>query len=293
MPGSHNSVLHRSFWSVSLELCEQLSLARKGIWVQKAPCFGIELCLLPDLTQGALKVPVPAFFLIFRKVIRGLVNMETKKMKTILFLLPTYKYISSRCFVCFSKFFFNIKKHYNVKMSLCEGMYITLARNNLSEKYTSLDEQQKKEIDLVVWMDDDVVFGMQQVIGLIEKFESTGLDMLSALCFSRYNKEPMAYTFDFKEKRPIIPLENIRNTGIVKCDAAGFGFLVMKPEVLDKMHASLGKWMFKTPVMPHEEFKEGIYIGEDIYFYMKAKELGITMGVDTDIIIGHDGGVIE
>ena len=214
-------------------------------------------------------------------------------MKTILFLIPTYKYISSPCFASFSKFFFNVKKHYNVKLGLCEGMYITEARSMLVERYyTGLDEEQKKEIDVIMWIDDDVVFDMKHVTGLIEKFESSGLDMLSALCFSRFNEEAMAYTLDFEQKKPLISLGNIRNTGVVKCDAAGFGFLVMKPKVLDKMHSSLGKWMFKTPIMPTKTFKEGIHIGEDTYFFMKAKELGITMGVDTDLIVGHYGGVI-
>lgn len=215
--------------------------------------------------------------------------MENKK--TILFLLPTYKYISSRSFVCFASFLFNIKKYYNAKFKYCEGLYITIARSILAESYVKLDEEKKREIDLTVWMDDDIVFTMKQLTQLIEKFDGTGLDMLSALYFSRSTKEPIAYNLDPDEV--IMPLKNIRNTGIVKCDAAGFGFLAMKPEVLDKMYEANGKWMFKTPILPHKSHKDGVQIGEDIHFFMKAKELHLKLGVDTDIVIGHESCVIE
>jgi hypothetical protein len=80
-------------------------------------------------------------------------------------------------------------------------------------------------------------------------------------------------------------------TGLNEVDAFGFGFVLMSPDLLERMHDEYGMHQFMF--MPYGDPKDGKTISEDLDWCEKAKKLGFKLALDNDVEIGHLGGRID
>lgn len=159
-------------------------------------------------------------------------------------------------------------KVYQVGMT--SRMVIHWARNELARQAKELKCPYTDETYThILWLDDDMMFNPDLAIKLIEH----DLDMVSALYFGRTKHLPVVYLNSQEPDDPYkhFPLVEVPNN-LFEIDACGFGALMMKREVLDKV------------AYPWFEFDKG---GEDIVFCVKAKKAGVKIYCDATYKLGH------
>lgn len=152
-----------------------------------------------------------------------------------------------------------------------------IAREKLSQ------EAIKLEADYMIMFDDDMVFPMDFVEAmLLDMEEHPEIGILGALAFTRNPPHyPVMYTchegYDAVRRMTFWKNEYVRNyprNQLVECDAVGFGGVIIRMSLFDKM----------TP--PYFFSTSGT--GEDIYFCYKAKkEAHARVFMDTRIKLGH------
>ena len=152
-------------------------------------------------------------------------------------------------------------------------VFTPLARERITE------EAQKKKADYLFMIDDDMLSGPD----IFERLYKHNVDIVAGLAFNRYPPhKPVCYEvktgYDALEKKeyfmnyPIIDYP--RNT-LVQCDAVGFGAVLIKMSVFDKV--------------PKPWFMTMSGAGEDLSFCWKAGKEGIKIYMDTATKMGHLG----
>lgn len=152
-------------------------------------------------------------------------------------------------------------------------VFTPLARERITE------EAQKRKADYLFMIDDDMMAGPD----IFERLYKHNVDIVAALAFNRYAPhKPVCYEvktgYDAVEKKeyfmnyPIIDYP--RNT-LVQCDAVGFGAVLIKMSVFDKV--------------PKPWFMTMSGAGEDLSFCWKAGKEGVKIYMDTATKMGHLG----
>ena len=159
------------------------------------------------------------------------------------------------------------------QVGITSRMVIHWARNELARQAQELAcPYTNEKYTHLLWLDDDIMFNPDLAIKLIEH----DLDMVTALYYSRIDKIlPVIYLHCNDKKDPFkhFPLVEVPDN-LFEVDACGFGALMMKREVLDKIKA------------PWFDFNQA---GEDISFCVKAKKAGIKIHCDATYKLGHLG----
>lgn len=161
-------------------------------------------------------------------------------------------------------------------MGSTERMVVDWARNALAR------EAQKRECEYtgerfthLLWLDDDHVFNPDMAVYLAEHSDK---DMVSALYYKRTeNPVPVVYTrqgADLDDEFCHNPIIIPPNT-LFECDAAGFGAMLMRRDVLDRV--------------PEPWFTLDYRAGEDVAFCVQAKKHGIKIWCDARYKLGHIG----
>lgn len=136
----------------------------------------------------------------------------------------------------------------------------------------------KQKVDFVFYMDADMIYPADTV----NKLVAHNLDVVGGMYVTRklptlpvhFRKLTFDNKFGTAENR-----DYKFNTGLQETEAAGFGGVLVKMSVIEKMD------------MPYfhvirKEDGSGFW-GEDIYFYKILKDLGIKSYVDTSVNYGH------
>lgn len=158
------------------------------------------------------------------------------------------------------------------QMGCTERMVVHWARNDLAKiAQSKVNEYTGERFTHILWLDDDHVFNPDLLVYLARH----DLDMVSALYFGRCDKHlPVVYVKDTSEdKYKHFPLIEPPRT-LCEVDAAGFGAMLMKRDVLDSFD--------------HPWFSFA-HAGEDIHFCVHAKEAGRKVHLDGSYVIGHIG----
>jgi len=138
----------------------------------------------------------------------------------------------------------------------------------------------KMDCDYLLMVDDDMICPMD----LFEKLYRHNKDIVAPLCFQRRKPYyPVIYRtnagWDDVRKENYFSNEMVKNypkNTLLECDAVGFGAVLIKRWVLDKMQKP--RFMSTSPT------------GEDILFCYRAKEeAGAKVFVDTSTQLGHLG----
>jgi len=173
-----------------------------------------------------------------------------------------------------------------------ERQVVHWARNNLS------DEGLKRPLPFwsglsgtythLLWLDDDHVFNPNFACKLAANFSRLYVDLVGGTYFNRYDPDiggeclTVAYVKDpdrtynpddIKDMVSAYPIVKPPST-LLEVDAVGFGGLMMKREVLEKVKP------------PRFEFK---HAGEDFDFCLKAKRAGFRIFLDGTTQMGHIG----
>ena len=143
------------------------------------------------------------------------------------------------------------------------------ARNHLADRFL-------RETDgtHALWLDDDMAFSPD----IATKLLAHDVDMVSGLYFGRYPPHyPIAY-LKSPDPNPYLfnPLRQWTG-GLEKIDACGFGAVLMKRSVLERI---------EPPWFINSEYAHC----EDIYFCAKCRERGIDIHLDSAIELIHVGG---
>jgi len=147
-------------------------------------------------------------------------------------------------------------------------------RNNL------ITEALKFNPDYLLWFDTDMEFRGAELAKWIGQVINDGVDMATAMYFKR--RFPDYGSVIFKQEGNRIRELLAWGTEKFECDRCGFGCVLMKADVARKVAAATGGYPFMF---------DGIQ-GEDFFFCMKARELGISIWAYPNIILGHDGIVL-
>jgi hypothetical protein len=168
------------------------------------------------------------------------------------------------------------------QMGITERMVVDWARNDLARKARDhVNEYTDKKFTHVLWLDDDHVFNPDLALWLArEEF-----DMVSALYYGRtaphypvvyVKSQEMRDKDSSRENEEYIhyPLIEVPEK-LFRCDAVGFGALLMRRDVFDRV--------------PEPWFTLDWRAGEDIAFCVKAKAHGIDIMCDGRYKLGHIG----
>lgn len=158
---------------------------------------------------------------------------------------------------------------------MTERMVVHWARNALARQAKDkLSEFTGKKFTHLLWLDDDHVFNPDLACWLAQYGDR---DMVSALYYMRAGEPfPVVYTRQEADEKDLYkhnPIVITPNT-IFECDAVGFGSLLMRRDVLDRVPE------------PWFNFTDA---GEDIAFCVQAKKHGIKIYCDPQYKLGHIG----
>jgi hypothetical protein len=159
------------------------------------------------------------------------------------------------------------------QVGITERMVVDWARNDLARTARNkINEYTGRKFTHLLWIDDDHTFNPDMAVYLARHGDK---DMVSALYYGRTQHLPVAYVKD-KTDDPYkhYPLVEVPNK-LVQVDAVGFGALLMRRDVLDRV--------------PEPWFTIDYRAGEDIAFCVSAKRAGVTIYVDGSYRLGHIG----
>ena len=158
------------------------------------------------------------------------------------------------------------------QMGITERMVIDWARNDLARVVKDkIDEYTEEQYTHVLWLDDDHTFNPDLAVKLIDHDQ----DMVSALYYARTSPfYPVVYVKDPSEEWKHFPIIEPPNA-LMQVDAVGFGALMMKRDVLDRV--------------PEPWFTLDWKCGEDIAFCVQAKKYGVKIFCDGTYKLGHIG----
>jgi hypothetical protein len=214
-----------------------------------------------------------------------------KKYKNVAIIVPTYKIIPA---YFIQSFFVTIqylnRAGFNPRLYFCDNTNVCRARNTLAGNFIK-DYRKNKECNIVWWIDSDHTFGVSDFLDLLYSLDYFDVDIMSGRYVTRDVVAPRVCGFVWNKEKEHYQALDPTMTGVCEVDSFGFGFNIMKPEVLDKMYDAHGEHQFLF--VPKGDKFEGQIIGEDMDWCMKAKALGYKLHFNNDVQVGHIGGIID
>ena len=145
---------------------------------------------------------------------------------------------------------------------------IAQARNNL------IWQALKDECTHVIMMDTDQVHPPDTITRLY----NLDKDIAAGVVHRRYPPFDPIFYMGTPSTYTHVNDDEVYSGDVIKVDATGCGCVMFKAEVLKKMPA---------PWFKLDTNEKGELVGEDIYFFSKAREAGIEIHVDTGLWIDH------
>ena len=162
------------------------------------------------------------------------------------------------------------------QIAITERMVVHWARNKLARNCREYKcPWTGKKFTHILWLDNDQAFKPDMLVFLAR---NSHLDIVSAVYYGRGRNLPVVYVKDDNEDKyshyPMITVP----PALIEVDAVGFGAVLMRRDVLDKLKDPMEDRYFR--------FYES---GEDIYFCVHAKEQGVKIHLDGRYDLGHIG----
>ena len=164
-----------------------------------------------------------------------------------------------------------------------KGIQIQRQRQRVVEIW--LEETQT---DWLLWVDSDIVLNKDALEKIFDCADKEKYRMISGVYFISLNSEeslmePRICLFDDVEKYSIMPINDVPDNKLIKVDVSGFGFLLMHKSVVEEM-------IEKYPGQNLFEEEQGLgnkFVGEDVTFLRKAREIGIPLYAHTGAYVQH------
>jgi FkbM family methyltransferase len=192
--------------------------------------------------------------------------------KRILIAIPTAKYIESETFK--SLWDLSVPAGYTLDFQYFFGYNISQIRNLIAEW--------AKRYDYLFSVDSDIVVPRDALTKMI----NADKDIVSGLYIQRKPGQQIVelYMNTSNGGCTNIPYAMLENTGLVQVAACGFGCVLIKNTVFEKMP------------YPHFVYQNALdhahTVSEDVYFCTKARSLGFEVWADTSIKCDHIGSTI-
>ena len=191
-----------------------------------------------------------------------------------------------------------------VKLEYFEIMnrvFIHIARHKLAEKFL------KSDAEWSLWLDSDMQIPQDTIPELLKWAKALDAKLLSAMYYHRNGTHcPLAMWNIVKDAKGRVVKKgkhkyesftfDIPDTvnEAIEVDFCGFGCLLIHREVFEKMKLPYFKLIFSEDIpgfSGHNYGADGLqnddFIGEDIYFCVKARELGYKIYVLPALDLGH------
>ena len=172
----------------------------------------------------------------------------------------------------------NIERIGQTYCAVTKSSLIYDARNALAKQAMDGD------FDYILWLDSDVQFEPDLLKRLMAHIDN-GLDFVSGLYFKRcYPTAPVVFKtiIQRKEGKELITealtYNDYPKDQLFEVDAAGFGAVLMKVDLLRKVWNKYG--------LP---FSPSLGLGEDMSFCWRAKQVGAKLYCDSSIKLRHIG----
>lgn len=198
-------------------------------------------------------------------------NPNVKKMKRILIAIPTNRNIEAQTFK--SIYDLEIPDGYQVDFQYFWGYQVEQVRNLIANWVI------QHNYDYLFAVDSDISFPPDTLTKLID----ANKDIVSGLYIQRI---PGTHTLEIMRKNQFggvshVDYADIKDRGIVPIDACGFGCVLVKADVFNRIP------------YPHFVYKSAIdhahTVSEDVYFCEQARACGFTLWADTSILCEHTG----
>jgi len=209
--------------------------------------------------------------------------------------MPTYKVMSTKCVTDFCIFCSRLYQFgFQPSFFFLDQTNVVIARNSLVKHYLEAAEKTDEPYSAVLWIDSDQTYTFKHFLDLLANFDRKDMDILSGRYITRDMFKPKVCGFievrgDYNN--PLFKNTSVDDTGIVEVDGIGFGFVMMKPIVLEDMYDIYGLHQFEFRSVGTKE--SGGNIGEDLDWCLKAQLLGYKIYMDNDVEVGHHGGIID
>ena len=212
------------------------------------------------------------------------------KPKRIVFCCPGNQF-SNLWISCFARTlheFYERGYSYRAKMNYHPNIYD--ARNYLLVDFPLGLKKSKKDIpwngdldyDYTMWIDSDMVWEPEQILALLrhDKDIVSGVTML---------KDETCNLVELGDKDyDMMKYDIIKDKGLAEVESCGFAFVLIKRGVFEKV----GFPWFRPVYHYYEELDMKKTVSEDIGFCTIAKEKGVRIYADPDIIVGHEKRVV-
>lgn len=147
--------------------------------------------------------------------------------------------------------------------------YIDKARQDIVLQARAMDATH------IMWVDADMILPRDAITTLV----GHGKQIVGGLYHKRKAPfEPVA--FDWGE--PFGPISVVKEEGLQEVGALGFGCTLTAMDVFDRMDYP---WFVST--WPKNGAGEWYFLGEDIFFFEKVRDLNVPVWLDTDVKCGH------
>lgn len=171
----------------------------------------------------------------------------------------------------------------HVGVSMIGGTYVQIARRRIAEDVLKRNSESK--IEHLLWIDSDTVFSAEDIAKILFVAKKENADIVSGFYVSKQDGIPICYKKG--ENNSYVPPLKVPENTLFEVDSVGFGFLLMKTGVLEKVVEKYGLEKAFSVVQP----ETGIDLGEDFVFCELAKKEGYRILVHSGIPVGHAGSV--
>jgi hypothetical protein len=163
------------------------------------------------------------------------------------------------------------------------GNQIGRQRQNLIDHWAD-----KGETDWLLWVDSDVVITPNILTTLCNSVEKNNIEIISGVYFiSKQTEsslmEPLPCIFKDVDENTIEHIHPLPENELIKVDCAGMGLVLMNRSVINKLR----KEFLEESLFAEVQGVGNKFIGEDIVFFRKVKEVGIQLYAHTGALAKH------
>jgi len=189
------------------------------------------------------------------------------------------------------------RRHISATISVRSGPRVAEARSQMCD--TFLDHPVHQECQWLLTLDDDMVFEEDLVDRLLAYADVREVPIVGGFCVAG-NPTTRQYSTVYRLGNDDqgwlivdpVPLDELPETGLVKCGATGAACTLIHRRVLLEMRQAYRLLTDGRP-NPYPWYQEGLVtaagapLGEDVAFCRKAGLLGIPTHVAMDVEVGH------
>lgn len=143
--------------------------------------------------------------------------------------------------------------------------------------------------DWLLWVDSDIVVTVDAVKKLWQTADPSTAPVVSGVYFISKTEvnsltEPYPAIFYDVDEHTIQYVHPLPNNEVIKVDSAGFGFVLMHKSIVPKLRKNANK---RNLFMETGDEKDEHFVGEDIVFFRKMKEVGVPLYAHTGALVRH------